>query len=171
MATPLDTSFITLVTPALVFIFVFAIFYALLIKTKLFGEKLAFNAVIALAASLLFIIVPQARGIVLTATPWMLILVLFVVFIFIFFMALGVKGEDMIKNVAKDPTFITITVIAIIVIFLVALTNSFGPFLVTNQEPGFWNSVKRALFHPRMLGALFILFVASYTVRFIVKNE
>lgn len=171
MATPLDTSFITLLTPALVFIFVFTLFYALLAKTKLFGEKLGFNVVIALAASLLFIIVPQARGIILTATPWILLLIIFVVFIFIFFMALGVKGDDMIKNVAKDPTFITMSVIVIIVIFLVALTNSFGPFLLVNQEQGFWNSVKRALFHPRMLGALFILFVASYTVRFIVKNE
>lgn len=171
MATPLDTGLLVFLTPAIIFVFIFAVFYALLAKTKMFADKSAFNVVIALAVAFLTLIVPQVQGVVLSFTPWMLVLVIFVLFIFVFFMALGIKGEDMVKNVAKDATFVTVAVIAILVLFLVALTKSFGPFLLVNNEPGFWNAVKRTLLHPRMLGVLFLLFVASYTIRFIVKNE
>ena len=56
-------------------------------------------------------------------------------------------------------------------LFLIALTQVYGPFLVTNAEAGFWNATKRAIFHPKMIGALFVLIIAAYTVRFVASNQ
>ncbi len=170
MATILDVGFLGTLTPIFVLVFIFTVTYALFHKTKFFGDNTAFNAVAAIALSLLFIIVPEAQVIITTFTPWITILGILVLFIFMFFLSLGVKGDDMVK-VAKDSTFVTFTVIAIIVIFLIALTKAFGPLLVTNQEPGFWNALKRVLFHPRILGVFLVLAIAMYTVRFVTGES
>jgi len=57
--------------------------------------------------------------------------------IFMFFMFIGVNNNSM-ENVAKNSTVITVSIIAIIVLFLVALTNAYGPFLMVTQGTGFW---------------------------------
>ena len=170
MATILDTGLLGIITPVLVFLFIFAIIYGLLIKIKFFGDNKNFNAIIAFAVALLTLIIPEARIVVSQFTGWFVLLAILVMFIFIFFMFLGVKHESMI-DVAKSGTFITFAVIFIIILLLIALTNAFGPFLTVNNQAGFWNSVKRVLFSARFLGVLLILMIASYAVRFLSSSE
>ena len=170
MATPFDETILPVLSPIFVFLLVFAVTYALMAKTKYFGDKAGFNIVIALCISLLFLIVPEARVVMATFTPWFVILLLLTLFIFLFFMFLGVK-EKTLTDMAEQPGFSFWAVLILIILFLVALTKAFGPFLLVNQQPGFWNSVKRVVLHPKTLGALFILAVASYAARYIGSNE
>ena len=170
MATILDAALLGLITPILIFLFLFAVMYGLLQKIKFFGDNKNFNAIIAFSVALLTMIIPETRVVVSNFTGWFALLAMLVLFIFIFFLFLGVKHETL-ADVAKEGTFVTFVVIFIIILFLVALTKAFGPFLIVNQELGFWNSVKRVLFSARFLGVLLILMIASYAVRFLSSNE
>ena len=170
MATIFDAGILGILTPILVFIFLFAIVYALLLRIPFFGENKNFNAIIAFSIALLTLIIPEARIVVSQFTGWFILLAILVLFIFLFFIFLGVKHETLI-DVAKSGTFVTFAVIFIIVLFLIALTNAFGPFLMTNQQPGFWNAVKRVIFSSRFLGVLLILMIASYAIRFLSSSQ
>lgn len=164
------TGLLDILTPIFVFILIFSIIYALLLKSKWFGDNKSFNAIIAFSVALLTMIVPQARMVISEFTGWFVLLAILVLFIFLFFLFLGVKNETM-ADVAKSGTFVTFAVIFIIVLFLIALTKSFGSFLLVNQEPGFWNAVKRVLFSSRFLGVLLILMIGSYAIRFLSESK
>ena len=170
MATLFSSEIMEFLTPIFVFIFIFAAAYALLVKTKFFGEKAGFNLVIAFAVAMLLFVVPEAQVFVTSFTPWAVMLTLLVLFIFMFFMFLGVK-DDAIVDYIKSSGFTFWMVVIFIVLFLVALSKAFGPFLMINQQPGFWNAVKRTLFHPKTLGALFILGVAAFAARYLGAHE
>jgi len=170
MATPLNQELLTFLTPIFVFIFVFVAMYALLLKTEFFGKQQGFNLTIAFAAAMLFFLVPEGRTVITTFTPWLLLFGFLVLAIFVIFMSLGVKSETLV-GVAKETSFIFWILLIIVILFFVALTKAFGPFLMVNNTAGFWNSTKRAIFHPKTLGVLFLLLVASFTVKYIGSNE
>ena len=170
MATILQTQLLTFLTPMFVFLLVFVVLYALLQKYAFFGGVKGFDAVIAFAVSMLVLLMPETTQVITLFTPWVVLLGFLTLVIFVFFMFLGVSGETM-ASVAKEGTFITTVVVLILVLFLVALSQTIGPILLTNQEAGFWNATKRVIFHPRMLGALFILVVSAYAVKFIATNQ
>ena len=171
MATILDTGLLNFFVPIFVFVFVWVLVYAILIKSKLFGDNKALDATLAFAVSLLLIIVPEARNIITLFTPWFTLLVVLTLFLFLFFMMLGVKQDTITSVATKNTAFISLTVTIIVVLFLIALTKTYGPFLMVNQDPGFWNAVKRTLFHPKVFGAFFILLIASYTVGFLSMSD
>ncbi len=171
MATILETGLIEFLMPAIVFLFVLVTGYALLMKVKFFGSNKGLNGLIAFIIALLFFIVPQMRTVVTLFTPWVSLLTILVVALFVFFMFLGVKEEKVVKVTMESAVFMTIVIAAILILFLIALTQAFGPFLITNQEPGFWNAVKRVVFSPMVLGAFFIIILGSYAVKFIAEYE
>ena len=148
------------------FLLVFAVSFALLKKTKIFGESDGANALISFIVGLLTIMFTESQVLIINFIPWTVLFMVLILFIFMFFMFLGVKEEDMV-NVAKDTSFTTFTVIAIIILFLVAMSKAFGPFLLADGGGGFWAVTKRAIFSTRFLGVIFLLFVAAYAVRFI----
>jgi hypothetical protein len=100
----------------------------------------------------------------------MLIFGVLIFVIFLFFMFLGVSSSTMV-GLAKNSIFVTFAVILIGTIFLISLSQALGPFLLTNTEAGFWNATKRTIFHPKMLGAIFILAMASFAIKFIAENQ
>ena len=171
MATVLQTDLLVFLTPLFIFLLVWVVLYSLLQKFKFFGGIKGFDALISVAVSILFLFSPEATSVVSDFTPWVMLLGMLVLVIFIFFMALGVKEGVIVDNILKSTAFITVAVVIIVVLFLIALTNVFGPFLLSNSDPGFWNATKRAILNPRMLGALFLLVIASYTVRFVATNQ
>ncbi len=171
MATLLDVDFVSFLSPIFIFLFLFAVFYALLKKFKIFGEKTEnLSAIASLSISLLVLFSTPARTIVSAITPAFAVVFVMIFLIFLMYLFLGVKEETMIEF-TKQSTFITITTILFIVIFLIALTNAFGPILLTNMEAGFWNSTKRVIFSPKILGALFLLAVTAYTVRYLGSSK
>lgn len=170
MATLFSPEFVTLLTPIFVFIFVFAGLYALLTKVKWFGDKSAFNLIIAFATAMLIFFVPETHVVITSFTPWIGLLSMLLIFIFVFLLFLGMK-EKTLQEVVGGGTFAFWMILVIVILFLVALTKAYGPFLMVNQNPGFWNSVKRVVFHPKTLGALFMLTIAAYTVRYIGSHE
>lgn len=168
MATILDTSIVSFLTPIFIFLFLFAIFFALIKRFKIFGDKSENLAAIAsFSLALLIVLSTPARDVVQTMTPMIVVVFVFVFLIFLFFMFLGAKDEDLVKNVVKLPGFYNTLIIIFIIIFLISLTKAFGPIFQVTGESGFWESTKRVIFSPKVLGGLFLLLVAAFTVRYL----
>ncbi len=167
MATPLDTSLLTYLTPIFVFLLVYALLHAMIAKLKIFGTNTFVHATVAFSLSFMLLILPDARNVIAHFTPWLVVLLILTLFIFFFFMALGVEDKSLSEMATKNAAFITFTVAFILVVFLISLTEVFGPFLLSTSGPGFWNATKRTLFHPKVLGAIFILITAAYAVNYL----
>ena len=171
MATPLDVNGLgTLLAPAFVFIFVFAILYALLNKIKFFGENEGINAVVAFIVGVFVVMAPGAQVVLASFLPSFFLFMIFVFFMVMFFMFLGVKGESIV-TVAKDSTFMAFSIIVISVLFLISLSVAYGPFFMVGSAPGFWESTKRLIFSRKVLGLLFMLFIAAYAISFIGQKD
>tara|TARA_Y100000310_G_C20663933_1_gene806393 strand:- start:1474 stop:1992 length:519 start_codon:yes stop_codon:yes gene_type:complete len=171
LATPLEAGGLgSVLIPVLVFLFVFVIVFALLKKTGFFGKSDGAVSLFAFVVSLMTIMVPESNVIIANFIPWMMLFFVLVLFIFLFFMFLGVKGDSMI-HVAKDSTFVVTAIVMTLVIFLIAMTKAYGPFLMVSGNAGFWESTKRAIFNARFLGIIFMLMVAHFTVKFIADSS
>ncbi len=167
MATLLDAGIANFLSPVIVLVLLVTLIYAMLVKSKLFGDNKMFAAVIAFAVAFLFLFTPGMTGIIQVFTPWFALLFMSVLFVIMFFIFLGVKEETVVKEVISTPTFVTFAVIAFLIVILVAIGKVYGPVFAVNQQPGFWNAFRRVVFSPRALGMFFLLVVAAYTIRFL----
>ncbi|HLD15620.1 MAG TPA: hypothetical protein VJB94_03510 [Candidatus Nanoarchaeia archaeon] len=171
MANPLQIGLLNFLTPAFVFMLVFGILYAFLTKTKLFGESLGVNSLIAFTISILFLLFPGGQAVVKLITPWFFLLFLLTILLVAFFIFLGASDKDIVTNVVKNNTVLTIIISAIVIVFLVALSQVYGDFLSVNTGSGYWMSVKRSILNAKVLGAVLILIIGSYVVRFVAAEN
>ncbi len=153
-----------------VFILVFAVMYALLKKIGFLGKSDGLNAIVAFIFAMLTSMSPGSEIVVGSFLPWFFMFMFLVLMIFMFFMFIGVNNSTM-EDVAKNSTVVTISLVAIIVLFLVALTKAYGPFLMVTQGTGFWATTKRLIFSRNVLGLIFMLVVASRAISFLSENK
>ncbi len=175
MATPTFTGAgMDFVITTFIFIFVFAVLYALISKMEFFGENKAVHVLIAFSSAMLIIFIPETKALINFFTPWFIILILLVVFILLAVMTLGIKHTeitDWLKNVSPGTT--TVVVIIVIVLFLMAIYKVFGPVLTIAgpEEQGLWAMLTRVILQPKVLGVIFLLIIASSIVKFIGFKE
>jgi len=156
-----------------VFLFVFAVMFALLKKVKFLEGNEGFNGIIAFVVAMFTVITPGSLTVIGNFLPWFFLFFVLVLIIFMFFMFIGVKGDTIIENVAKQAPFITTAVSAIVILFFLALTKAYGPFLLVDGGIGFWATTKRFIFSRQFLGIIFLLFVGAYAIGFLgdTKNS
>ena len=91
MATIFEADFASFLTPIFVFLFLFAIFYGLLKKFNIFGEKTEnLSAIASLSLALLILFSVPARTVVHTMTPMITVVFIFIFLILLFLILLGV---------------------------------------------------------------------------------
>jgi|SRR3989344_8142865 len=164
MATLLDLNIVSYIFPVVIFILIFTLTYGLLTKIKFLGSNNGLHALISFSLSLIIMLEAKSAKVLTLFIPWVFLLAVLVMFIFVIFMFMGLK-EDYLLELVKNKGIIYIPIlIGVIVLFFIALSNVFGPFFLVTDKPGFWETVKRVLFHPRVLGAIFMLAVAAYLV-------
>lgn len=154
-----------------VFILVFIVSYALLKKIKAFGANDGFHAIVAFVLAVFTIMVPESQVIMSNFLPWSFMFFLLIMVIFMFFMFIGVKEDDMVANVAKSTGFISIVIAAIVILLLVAMTKAYGPWLMVDGGTGFWATTKRFIFSRYFLGLIFMLFVGSYAISYLSPKD
>ena len=181
MATLLDASLVAFLLPLFVFLFIFVVIYALLTKTKLFGEKqtaLNFLAAICIAAVASF--AGNLITLVGSVTPWIVFIILVLVLIFGMYKMFGLEDKQVWDNIGGP----VLVYVVILIIILIGLTTVFeaevSPFTSTGEPvtdtgsglagKNVKNEVITTLTHPRLLGALFILLVAAFTVKILVDK-
>ena len=80
MASVLDMSILSYFAPVFIFALVWIITYAILEKTKLFGDNQAIHWVIALCMAVMVVIVPGLTDVIQIITPWFIVFFIFVIF-------------------------------------------------------------------------------------------
>ena len=167
MATILqDLGFLQFFLPIFTFLFILVIVYAVLDKFKLLGESKFVKIIAALSVALLFLFSGDTLKFVEFITPWFVLLIILALFIFSLFMFMGLKEGEVEKTV-KDPVFFWTIIIIIIFLLIVAIGQVFkgvGPQPGEETPP---TTGLKAVTHPRTLGALFLLVVAAFAVKFI----
>ena len=170
MATPILTgaAYDFLIT-TFMFIFIFAILYAIISKIELFGENKAVQAAIAFAAAMLVIFIPETRALINFMTPWFVIFIIVIIFMLLIVMALGIKHTEITDYLKDSPGTTTTIVVVVLLIFLFAMYKVFGPIftMAGPGETGLWATITRTLLQPKILGVLFLLLIASSIVKHI----
>jgi len=171
MATFLDVGLLSLVTPIFVFLFIFVVIYAILLKTKILGEN---NALIVTAALSVAVIAMFAGSsvpnFILNTVPWIVALfigLLFLIFIYLF-LGGGTEKEIMEGMGLKWVVF----VIFIVIIFIgMVQVLTISPLQGGNTtDDAFKQEVVSTLVHPRILGALFLIIVAAFSVKLLTDK-
>jgi hypothetical protein len=137
MATPaLDTGLLNFFSPLFLFILIFAIVYAMMQWSKLFGDNKVLHAIIAVMIGLFgSLLSPSARSMIEYIIPWFTFLIIFGVMIIIIFKMFGVSDSSLTFAVKSSGVMWTILIIAI-VIALGALSNTFGQSSLAITTPG-----------------------------------
>jgi len=205
MATFLDLSLFSFFGSVFTFILVWIIVYALLEKTKAFGEdKKGLNGIVAISIAVLVLASKFALGFVNFVVPWFLILVVVVFLILFVFRVFGVSEESFISAGKGKARMWVITIAVIILLFglgsvfgQTALEKGTGTTSNTNGDssnvdsgnsvgdssdsavtlegestdtPSFTTNLYNTLFHPKVLGLLFLLVVGILALVFLTER-
>ncbi len=169
MATILqDLGFLEFFLPVFTFLFVFVLTFAVLDKFKLMGENKWLKLIAAFSIALIFLFSNDTLRFVQLITPWFVVLVILALFILSLFMFMGLKEGD-VTNTVKDPTVYWTVLVIIIILLIIAIGEVFSvvsPYSPTGEQTPPSEGL-RAISHPRTLGALFLLIVAAFAVKFI----
>jgi hypothetical protein len=161
------------------FLLIFAIVYALLSYSKIFGEgRTGLNALIAIVLAFMSLFSEIAIETINTAAPWFVLLIIFGIFLLLGYMIIGIREADILA-VVKNPenNFVLWWIFALVLIIMLgslsqaisAKRGGYPPFTTENatleegegtQESAFWET----MFHPKILGLVAIMLIAFITV-------
>lgn len=181
MATPLDIGLLANFKIIFPFLFVFCIVFAAFTYTKLLGDNKIIGATIAIVLAFMTLFSDMVVETINTAAPWFVLLIVFMVFLLLGLMILGVKEADVVSVMKMDEySYIIWWVIALVVIIMLGSLSHvlaekkggyppYGPGanftelegeVVPGQESDFWQT----LFHPKVLGMIIILLIGFFTI-------
>ncbi len=165
-----DLSFFAYFAPIAAFLVVFAIVFAILSKTQLFGDKFPkiITLIISFLVATLFVSAAGVRRYAETVIPWLAVLVISLFFILLFLGFIGKPTESMYKGVG------VFVLIVAGVIFLVSglfvFSASLGPYLPFSY--GYvGNDFTDWLFSGPVLGALLLIIVTLLVSWILVKTK
>jgi len=188
MATFLDFSILSGARAVFAFLLIFILIYGLLKFSKLFGLGDFSISVLSFSVAILSVLSPAIVRVIEVVTPWYVLMMIIIVFVLITVMIFGNLGTDIsaIKgNLGSTYKTIMVWIIVIsIIIFISGLSYVFlgGSDSEFAINPGQENISSRTqptsqdenglgvsafldtLFHPKMIGAILFLFIATMTV-------
>jgi hypothetical protein len=142
------------IMPIMAFLLVFLVTYALLAKTKILGGNSFLHIFVSFIMAIVFIVSPSATGFTILATPWIAVTLVMIFFVLVLFAF--VHGN--IEDVVKSPIVTIILVAVILIIFIVAAVNAFGPFFLQTEEK---TGLIGFLISPTILGGIILLIIAA----------
>lgn len=154
-------------------LFVFALVYGLLTYSKFLGEHNPFNAVIAIALAILFILSKTLVKTFEYVAPWFVMCVVFAMFIIMAFRFMGSSEAD-ITHVIKMPITIVIALVVITFIFVLSMGQVFKEntaMNLTSESTAFPIKWGHTLQNPKLLGVIAILFMAVWMIYFLTGKN
>ncbi|MEI6731163.1 MAG: hypothetical protein WCK90_00630 [archaeon] len=162
-----DISFITYFAPIFVFLLVFIVVYALLVKTEVLGDSQWVALLISFIVASLFVSMAGAKEYIYSVAPWFALLLVSLFFIFVI---LGFAGKtDMNKGIG-----VAVFVILVIV-FLVALFSVFSYLInyVPSQIGGggaVGSPMLEWLYSSRVSGAVLLIIISAIVAWVLTKK-
>lgn len=182
MATILEIGLISYFQVIFPVLIVFAIIFAVLQKTKLIGENVAINGLIAIVAGLLTLLSKTVIGMINFMTPWFVVMILFFVLLLLIFRVFGATEEN-IATAVKDKAVYWALIGVCIIIFLAAFGFTVGQGLTEKSFEGgqeasynvsagtatksFAGNLTGIFFNTQVLGLLLILAIAVFAIAFL----
>lgn len=179
MATLIDVGLIEGILPIFSLIFIWVGVYAVLQKTNFLTESKSIHSIFATVVAIIVLATPELLKAILIMIPWFVVILVFLMLMILVYRFLGI-GEGDIATVAKDSTTVYWVLIISVIIFIAALSNVFGQNLLEQNDAqvipinegnqtstatgNFDENVNATFFHPKFLGALFVLLVAVFTI-------
>lgn len=162
-----DISFINYFAPIFVFLLVFIVLYALLVKTKVLGEAKWVSIFISFIVASLFVSMAGAKDYIYSIAPWFALLLVSMFFLFV---VLAFAGKaDINKGVG--------VAVAIIlgIVFLVALFSVFS-YLMTSLPGSIGGSADHSpflnwLYSSRVSGAVLLIIISAIVAWVLVKAK
>ena len=188
MATLLDTSLLNFLLPLFSFLLVLFIVYAVMDKFSLVGDNKGLHWAVAFCIAFIFLFSSDAVKFLNLLTPWYILMVVFGLFLVSFFVFLGVSKEK-IEGAVSDPKVYWGVIGISLLVFFIALGNVFGSTFAgggggSGGKSGTTASAGagagdgepvsegiKAIVHPRVLGALFLLIIAAFAIRLISEQS
>ncbi len=166
MVSLIDSGLGEFLLPVFLFILIYAILYAVLSKTKIFGDSVNINAIVAFALAALFAALPGAMEFVSVIAPWFIVMVIVAFSVLLVFMFGGLK-VDAIENIFKNTSVYWTIIILSIIIVIGGLTVVYGPFFVGGSPSGeaAGASIHRAVFNIKVLTTIVVLIIFAFAVR------
>lgn len=179
MVTILDSGLLEHFTIIFSLVFVIAIVYGVFQMGKIFGDNKGLHALVALIIGLLVIMVPDITKIIAVMVPWFTLLFIFILLLIVAYKIFGATDEDVLSVLKLDNVVIWVIIIIAIVIVIASFSNVYGQKLLsqggnettaTSTSDGgtatssYGQNVSATFFHPKVLGMIFILLVAMFTI-------
>ena len=170
MATFLDVGLLEFFLPVFTFLLVTVILFA--IGKALFPENLGDRVVWVAAISIGMIVLFSGSSVELInlITPWFVVLMIFLVLLFSIFLFFGMEHKDLMGTIGGP----TVVVVVSLLMLLAAISAVFGPVFTPYQLDDEGRTIQsetiRTVFHPRLLGAVFILLIAAFATKFVPEG-
>ena len=161
MATFLDIAGLQQFSSIFVFIFVWLVVFALLTYTKMFGGNKGISVVIGLIIALFVLFSPIATGTIEYIAPWFAVVFVFVIFVTMALKLFGASGVESLGSLRL------ITVVVIVIILIVGALSYVRQQITVpgdNETSVDYSKTTTILFHPKILGILFIMIIAIFTI-------
>lgn len=161
MATFLDIGGLQNFSTFFVFIFVWLAVYAVLSYSRVLGENKAINIVIGLVIGLFVLFSPIATGVIEYIAPWFAVVFIFVIFASIALKMFGATGAESLGS---------LRMVTFVVIILILIVGALSYVREQVSAPGDdkadvdYGKTTTILFHPKILGILFVMILAVFTV-------
>ncbi|MBS3163301.1 hypothetical protein J4427_01290 [Candidatus Woesearchaeota archaeon] len=169
MATLLDTGLLYHFLPLVTFLFIFSLVYIILDNTDWMGTNKTLKFIVALSIALVSLFAGGVVDLINYIVPWFVFIFVFLILLFMGLTFLGIEKQVVWNNLS----IWTVMVIAFLLL-IIGITQVYGeiftPYAGSNVTKTIGSETLRTLFHPRVLGAIFILIIASLSVRFIAPR-
>ncbi len=167
------------------FIFVFAVIFALLQKTKIIGEAVTINSMVAIAVGFLMIMSRIVVDMLNFMIPWFVITIIFFVLLLLIFQVFGAQEADF-QSAVKDRVLRNVLIGVGIIILLASFGVVFGQTYAeqaftdgtaVDATPGssattsFENNIREILNNSKVLGMAILFGVAIAAVALLTGKE
>ncbi|MBI4440719.1 hypothetical protein HY639_00985 [Candidatus Woesearchaeota archaeon] len=179
MATFLDVSLVKGFSFIFPFLLVWTVLYATLEYRQFFGPRRELHAIIAFVTAMLVALTKPAVEVVSTMTPWFIVLLMVFMMMVLFFKFFGIKDEQ-ISGIFSSYEYSWVgwwIVIISLILFAASLGKVFfGAAVPTGEQitgtvettgvTGIGEEAfLKTLFHPKVLGLIFLFIIASLTIK------
>jgi hypothetical protein len=169
MATFLDVSGLETFASFFVFLFVWLAIYAILQYTKVLGENQGINVIIGLIIGLLVLFSPIATGVIRYISPWFAVIFIFAMFATVGLKMMGASEADIANSSIKS--IVGIVIIVALIIGALSYVRDEVDLPGENGTSTDLTSSAAVIFHPNVLGAIFILIVAVFTIALLAAKQ
>lgn len=166
MATFLDITVLESFLPVFSFILIWLVLYAVLQKSKLLGGRPVLDLVVSLIIALVAMFSGSTFEFINEVIPWFVMLTIAAILVVL------VSSSFLKEGIADIPPLKGIVMVLSLAIIVWSVTVIFGPVFnpyAVGANPE-WETL-RTIFHPRVLGAIFILIIVASTIKLIVENK